>query len=78
MLIRQQKSELGPQEDGKIRKCIGCNMMRDHIKQLTEEMSHLNDRLESARDQVMSLLLEQRNSAAYGGEDESPLIRRKK
>ena len=69
---------MGPDKDGRIEKCIGCTMMRDHIKQLQEEVSHLNDRLESARDQVMNLLLEQRNTAAYGGEDESPLLRRRK
>ena len=44
--------------------CAGCQRQAKHIKHLQEEVSHLVDRLESARDQIMVLLLRQRNNEA--------------
>ena len=44
--------------------CAGCQRQAKHIKNLQEEVSHLVDRLESARDQIMVLLLRQRNNQA--------------
>ena len=44
--------------------CAGCQRQSKHIKHLQEEVSHLVDRLESARDQIMVLLLRQRNNEA--------------
>ena len=51
------------------RTCIGCLKLKKTVKELNDEVTQLTDRLESARDQIMGLLLKQRNKMPFSSED---------